>query len=981
VSGFAGLIYESIWSHYLKLFLGHAAYAQTLVLAIFMGGMALGSWICSRFSGRWPNLLRGYALAEAAVGLAALAFHAVYVWFLDVSYESILPVLGSAAAISAWKWIASGLLILPQSILLGMTFPLMTAGVIRRFPANTGATIALLYFTNSLGAAVGVLVSGFVLIAAVGLPGTLAVAGCLNLILALVVWRLSPPRPRVGASESAPAAAAATPSTFRMLLAVALATGAASFIYEIAWIRMLSLVLGSSTHSFELMLSAFISGIALGGLWIRRRIDRLGSPVAFLAGIQVAMGLLALATLPLYANSFEVMRWLMANLPKTELGYLGFNLASHGIALVVMLPATFCAGTTLPLITVALLRDGNGERSIGAVYAWNTVGAIAGVFAAVHFGMPILGLKGLLAAGAVIDIAVGSALAARTWGPPRAAAIAGASGAILLGAVLLVPLEAHEMASGVFRPGSMIDTSKEEVVFHRDGKTATVSVTGNLERWLSIRTNGKPDATVSLAAGPDETIDEHTMIFAGLIPLALHPSARTAANIGMGSGLTTHTLLSSAQLERVDTIEIEPAMVEGARLFRRRVWKVYDDPRSRIHFDDAKAFFSTRNARYDIIISEPSNPWVSGVAALFSREFYHRVKTHLDDGGLFIQWFQYYEMDESLVVAVLKALVEEFADFHIYAANRGDLIIVAAEHPIDLDISGSLFAEPGLAPALKRISIATAADVELRWLGNRTAFEPFVRNYPVPINSDFHPILDLYAVRSRFLGESAAALFSPELERLPVLEMLGRRRAWDRDTGALTYTPRYERSQTAHLAAAILRYLLGGDWSWSHPDLPIPPNVLRYATQGRRATDGCESPMDPSRWIDSLYNSLVRRVLPFVSSGELEGVWKKLQTDACWANLDAVQREFVLMWQAVGRRDAAGMSRHANAILDSPVQLPPVLLHHVVSVAVLGLASEGEAETARALWNRRAAAMRAEDRDSLRTRILLSHVRAPAQLP
>ena len=169
VSGFAGLIYESIWSHYLKLFLGHAAYAQTLVLALFMGGMAIGSWMCSRWSARWRNLLRGYALAEALIGLAALAFHPIFVAATETAYESMLPALGDETSAALFKWALAGLLILPQSILLGTTFPLMSAGLIRRYPAAPGESLAMLYFTNSLGAAIGVLASGFVMIEALEL--------------------------------------------------------------------------------------------------------------------------------------------------------------------------------------------------------------------------------------------------------------------------------------------------------------------------------------------------------------------------------------------------------------------------------------------------------------------------------------------------------------------------------------------------------------------------------------------------------------------------------------------------------------------------------------------------------------------------------------------------------------------------------------------------------------------------------------------
>src|SRR5436309_4174666 len=343
VSGFAGLIYESIWSHYLKLFLGHAAYAQTLVLALFMGGMAIGSWLCSRGSAGWGNLLRGYALAEGLIGLAALSFHPIFVAATDLAYASILPALGGEIPATLFKWTLAGLLILPQSVLLGMTFPLMSAGLIRRYPEAPGESLAMLYFTNSFGASIGVLASGFVMIERLGLPRTVQAAGALNLALAAVVWLLArgaeqPMSARPGAGRDSEAAA-----PFRLFLAVALLTGAASFVFEIGWIRMLSLVLGSSTHSFELMLSAFILGIACGGYWVRRRIDSIADPVRFLGIVLVTMGLLALATLPLYGEMFGLMQAVMNALAKTEPGYTLFLFSSHGIALAIMFPATFCA--------------------------------------------------------------------------------------------------------------------------------------------------------------------------------------------------------------------------------------------------------------------------------------------------------------------------------------------------------------------------------------------------------------------------------------------------------------------------------------------------------------------------------------------------------------------------------------------------------------------------------------------------------------
>ncbi|MGH8732216.1 MAG: hypothetical protein ACREVB_00870, partial [Burkholderiales bacterium] len=303
-SGFSGLIYESVWTHYLKLFLGHAAYAQSLVLAVFMGGMAAGAAWCGRRSARLANPLAAYALIEAAIGLAALGFHFVFVGVTDWSYDSLLPGLGNEWLALGAKLLLSCLLILPQSVLLGMTFPLMSAGLARAQRGAAGESVAMLYFTNSLGGAAGVLASGFVLIAWAGLPGTLQAAAVLNLLIAAVVWLLARPAPPFQATSNAE-------TDLRLLLAVAFFTGLASFVYEICWIRMLSLVLGASTHSFELMLATFIFGLALGALVVHRRVDATPEPVRLLAWVQVAMGLAAAATLPVYDFTFGFMEALL----------------------------------------------------------------------------------------------------------------------------------------------------------------------------------------------------------------------------------------------------------------------------------------------------------------------------------------------------------------------------------------------------------------------------------------------------------------------------------------------------------------------------------------------------------------------------------------------------------------------------------------------------------------------------------------------
>ncbi|MEO7403170.1 MAG: fused MFS/spermidine synthase, partial [Burkholderiales bacterium] len=824
VSGFAGLIYESIWTHYLKLFLGHAAYAQTLVLALFMGGMAAGAWIASRYSARIGNLLRGYAIVEAIIGLVSIAFHTVFVATTDAAHASWLPAIGSALGSGAWsttgitiaKWTLAGLLILPQSILLGMTFPLMSGGLLRRHPERPGEAVAFLYFTNSLGAAVGVLVSGFILIEKLGLPGSMVVAGWINLALAVVVWLIAPGRDPAPAAPAMKTRLAEDEAPLRLMLVIAALTGLASFIYEIVWIRMLALVLGASTHSFELMLSSFILGLALGGYWIKRRIDTLARPLVFLAGVQIAMGLLAAATIPLYGGMFDVMQSLVKALAKSDPGYALFLLGSHGIALAIMLPATFCAGMTLPLITYSLLRAGRGEASIGRVYAANTLGAIVGVWLAAHWGLPLLGVKGALLVGATLDIALGVWLlqhvAPRSMRTFAAAAVGAlAAGTIAFGATL----DPYRMASGVFRRGELFTNDDVSLKFYRDGKTTSVALLAFGDS-LSLRTNGKSDGAINMNPDGARIGDEITMVMTAAVPLAVKPDAKNVAIIGIGTGLTTHTMLSAPGIERVDTIEIEPAMAEAARQFSPRNSNAFADPRSNIVFEDAKTYFSTHNRRYDIIVSEPSNPWVSGVASLFTREFYRHVKHYLAEGGVLVQWFQLYETEPALVASVLNALGAEFPDYAIYAATDTDLLIVAGDPVTLAQPLHDVFTMPGLAAELRRVGVRAIGDFDLRRVGGKKVLAPLFAGYQSPPNSDYYPYLDTHAARHRFLQSSARELTSLGTEAIPVVALLEGQR--EGRALSLEGEDHLTRMETARRARYAYDFLLG-------PERPEPSAI------------------------------------------------------------------------------------------------------------------------------------------------------------
>jgi spermidine synthase len=978
-SGFAGLIYESIWSHYLKLFLGHAAYAQALVLAVFMGGMALGALLCSKYSDRVRNLLIGYALVEAIIGIGAVLFHPLYVRFIDIAYLKLIPALGSPAAVAIFKWTAATLLILPQSVLLGTTFPLMTAGLLRRFPRAPGAVVAMLYFTNSIGAAIGVLASGFLFIGWVGLPGTLVIAGFINITIAAIVFLECKRIPDMQ-SEDHPAADTTLPDTtppfvYAVFLLIALLTGLSSFIYEIGWIRMLSLVLGSSTHSFELMLSAFIMGLAFGSLWIKRRIDSLEDPRRFLSLVQIAMGILALATLPVYGSTFTLMSWLIRHLPKTELGYALFNLSSQGIALSIMLPAAICAGMTLPLITAALLRNGAGERSIGAVYGYNTIGAILGVFIAIHLAMPLLGLKGMIILGAGIDIALGVGLA--WWIFPslrvRLTYITVGTVALLL-PIFLINFDPDKMASGVYRQGSFLDSAGQKTIFHRDGKTATVSVTVDSKN-MTIRTNGKPDASIQTVGGSGYSEDEYTMVLFGALGTILYPEAKTAAVIGWGSGQSTHVLLTSPNLTHVDTIEIEPEMVKAARLFGPRVHLAYDDPRSHLQVEDAKSYFSFYNKKYDLILSEPSNPWVSGVASLYTKEFYSRLGEYLSNNGLFIQWLQLYEIDTPLIASIMNALSPNFSDYVIFAPNATNILIVACKTGTVPDPNPAFLSMKSLTSELQRLNIVGLPDIYVRMIGNKMVFSPFFESYPITSNSDYAPIVDLYAVRSRFYSANTSDLFhNARIDRLPIVQMLGKRPSLS-DNSMVTYS-NYPRSERIHVANLLHQYFKEGQWRWSHPDQPVREEIMRDAIIAKQVLmHECSQNFIEfeHEWRKAMLH-IIANLVPYLSSEKRAELFRYIENPSCASRFTAFQRDFVALLKAVGNQEPLLMVRHSNKLLENEQFEDADLLEYILSAGILGNLSLDNVDEAKLLWINFGKLLPYENRQSMAMRLLVGHI-------
>ncbi|MDR2112448.1 MAG: fused MFS/spermidine synthase, partial [Candidatus Accumulibacter sp.] len=956
VSGFAGLIYQSVWSQYLGLTLGHAAYAQTLVLSIFMGGMALGAWFVSRRTIGWRRLVMGYALVELLIGVVGLSFQGIFQGYTRFSQESALPFLESEQIAHAYQWITAALLILPQSLLLGATFPLLSAGYLRISPQQDGEILGGLYFTNSLGAALGALAATFLLLPMMGLPGTVMTAGCLNILVGLGAWLVSNRIPE-SVAPSSPSQTSGSPAPSvqsgeirrlgRVMLMATAISGSTSFVYEIGWVRMLNQALGSSLHSFELMLTAFILGLAFGGLWIRRRSSRIGDPICYVGYVQVFMGIAALFSIPVFARSFHWVGWLMEGLARTDNGYTLFELGTAVISLAVMFPAAFFAGMTLPLFTMALLRAGADERAIGRIYAANTLGSILGVMLMVHLLIPAMGVKLGLTLAALADAILGLYLL-RVLSPARLSpGLVAAVVSLLIAtgvSMSLGKVDPVTQASGVFRTGITRLRGNVSVPFLKDGKTATVAVLLLGNAHMGIVTNGKPDAGLApFEQAP--TGDEATMIMLGVMPLIAHPAPKDIALIGWGSGLSTHTVLGSSVPQNVETIEIEKVMYDAAQMFGPRVARAYTDPRSHVRIDDARTFFATGKRQYDAIISEPSNPWVSGVANLFTVEFYRFLKRHLKEQGVLVQWLHTYELSNPLAATMLAALISEFPNAEIYAISEGDLLILAPRERLALPFRDAPWREETLAAELRRVDLDNLDEIALRRIGGGEVIRQYVRLFGAQPYSDYYPEVALNAPRTRFKDQMAEFLLELVINGLPVLDILDCRKPLSfasRQISPEKNPAGFRQFTAAQVMDAIRQGHLGSEIRQKMPANGV--KELADALSVARQTVAVDTPEQMREWSLAI-SRLAAASIGAASAEDLRDTWNAvpawLPAKVAHAPLAAA---LMRSYAAAAARDPRAMLGEAEAALAMPdaAHFAPEARAHLLTIAMLGALGVGD---------------------------------------
>ncbi|HEY3221283.1 MAG TPA: fused MFS/spermidine synthase [Gemmatimonadales bacterium] len=699
LSGATGLIYELLWVRVLYQSFGSTIQSVTTVVAAYMGGLGLGAWALGRVADRSQKPAVLYGKLEIAIGV----FGIISPFVLGLAHWIYIGAAGAlalgGAASMALRFGLAALVLLVPTTLMGGTLPVLTRALMGEDRGLLKPSLGRLYGLNTLGAMTGTALAGFFLIEFVGVRASLWATAAINLAIGAAAIFLGREQsvPDPGRQPGEEQVQPTTPDHLKTLALVLLGlTAFASLLNEIAWTRVLIMIVGGSTYAFTLIVFVFLLGIGLGSMLVARRSLPRADTAAAAA---LAQGLTGVGAAALFLFFGFLPSYIIAVFQIEGLGAAS-RLLLMGVAVgaVVLIPAVGM-GMTFPLLTDLTARPRQARGAdVGAAYALNTIGSILGAVLTGFVLVVALGTQATLRVGLVVN-----GLAALTLALLAARGVAEGSAEdkrlrvrVLTGAVLgMLALVCAAAARGwstrlidlgptIYARQRMDKAARQRFLEHRgvrqlafrEGPNATVSVWEG-ETGRSLRVNGKVDAS--------DRGDMDTQIMIGLAPVVARPGATAAFLIGQGTGVTTHVLATIPGMARVKVVEIEPAVLQMDSLFHGVNANVLARPNVQAVVDDARSALQLDGQRYDIIVSEPSNPWVAGIATLYTPEFFRIAKSRLADDGIFCQWIQLYQLPLPIVAGIVRSLHEVFPHVHVWFGSTSDLVVLASSRPFTYD--------------------------------------------------------------------------------------------------------------------------------------------------------------------------------------------------------------------------------------------------------------------------------------------------------
>ena len=774
LSGATGLIYEVLWARMLGLVFGATTFAISTVLAAFMGGLALGSALAGKFAASIKRPLRAYGLIEIGIALYAVIVPLLFRFIDDVYalvWEQFHP---SFYAFSLWRFLLSCAVLLVPTTFMGATLPILSAALLRS-PAQASNSVARLYTCNLIGAILGTITAGFLLLPEFGVQATIWTAATVNLVIgiaaclldrkdaqAIETTEIKEPSEREEITGQQAVEPEIQGTKFWLLCAAI--SGFVTISAQVAWTRVLTMVIGSSTYAFSIVVALFLLGLSGGAyLMSRRKISThlrrtiLKVELATAAGLALSIWIINRAPsilinlgLSLSINSWS--GWLM--------------LQTFVAALLVLVPALLM-GMVMPLVLVwagAAGREGLSVRLVGRSYAVNTVGAILGAFSTGFILIPKASTRFTILFAATLCVVIAGIayqpLRDKADVDLRRSLAAGATLALIIALFMLTPpLNLADLSKGAYdgllsvlaRPqmsegeGTSKKYSREtnRLLMYKEGPTATVSVR---EDWgtRSLAINGRTNAS--------DQGDMPTQVMVGLLPLLIAPNINDGLIVGYASGVSVGSMLQSP-IKSLACVELEPTTLEAGRYFEHVNHRPLQDPRLRMIIDDARTYLRVNPAQYDVIVSEPSHPWVPGVANLFTKEFFELGRSRLKDDGVFVQWVQIYQLStESLrsVLATYQSVFSHVMMFRVGGASKGkDLILLGSRRPLTFARLGKRISEPRISAELARVDMKEQRDIESWYVCDETQLSPAVAG--AAINTDDNMRIENHVPREAFL--------------------------------------------------------------------------------------------------------------------------------------------------------------------------------------------------------------------------------------
>ncbi|MCC6361658.1 MAG: fused MFS/spermidine synthase [Phycisphaerales bacterium] len=795
LSGATGLVYELVWTRELIFVFGGTTHAISTVLVAFMGGLGLGSYLAGRFSRKVANPGRAYGAIEIIIGVYALAVP-MLLNLADPIYRAIYRSVATEPwLLTAGRFVVGAGVLLVPTTLMGATLPLLVRYVTQH-AGQAARWVGVLYGINTLGAVAGTLATGFYLIPVLGLTVTTGTAAGLNIAIGVAALALlrrpaGPPAVVANAGHSTPEIQKSpdakrqeltddrrkrqplqkpawdTEALLRRVVLVTFAlSGFAAMVYQIAWTRALILSIGSSTYSFTCILATFIFGLALGSLIVARWVDRWRDPAYVVGVLQLAVGGAAVLIQPIFGLLPYAVHAIVNRNPESHATVLALE---FGLVAAITLVPTVLLGMLFPLITRIIAgADRDPAAAAGRAYAINTLGTVIGSFLA-GFVMirgewrydiegallesSGLGAQNSIIVAALASAAIGALLMALARGDrerPSGQRYGGIVGFAIVGVVGLLSSQWDKEAllTGPFRRGYDPSVVREtyQVDYLADGVDMTVAVShARMDiRTLSLSVNAKSDASTALG-------DMTTQLLLGHLPALMTPEARRVCVIGLGSGMTVSAIARHPQVERIDCIEISEEVIRANEYFAPFCDDVLRrDPRVRVIRNDGRNHLLLTTETYDLIVSEPSNPWIAGVANLFTREFFQICERKLRPGGAMCLWLQGYTISLDDFRLVVRTLNETFPFVSVWATSPTDYAMVAGREPfrIPLETFAGRISTPSVRSDLYRIAHTRPHDVLGRYLLSGEALRAWTG--PGPIHTDDNAILEFSAPRQLY---------------------------------------------------------------------------------------------------------------------------------------------------------------------------------------------------------------------------------------